>query len=48
MIGSIRKMKTLTTWFYNTNSIRAKVALALFTAVDPDHANSGGDYKLMV
>jgi len=47
-ISSVSSMKTSTTWSYNTTNIRANVAYDVFTAVDPNHANSGGDYELMV
>lgn len=47
-ISSISKMPTSVTWSYNNEDIRANVAYDVFTAVDPNHANSGGDYELMI
>jgi len=48
LISSISSMKTSAAWTYNTDSIRANVAYDVFTAADPNHANSGGDYELMI
>jgi len=47
-IGSIKSMPTETDWSYNTMSQRCNVAYDVFTAADPNHANSGGDYELMI
>ena len=47
-ISSITSMKTSTTWSYDTNNIRANVAYDVFTATDPNHVNSSGDFELMV
>jgi hypothetical protein len=41
-------MPTNITWRYDTSNIRANVAFDVFTAVDPNHVNSSGDYELMV
>ncbi|KAG7291169.1 hypothetical protein NEMBOFW57_001181 [Staphylotrichum longicolle] len=47
-ISSINSMPTSVTWSYSTTDIRANVAYDVFTAADPNHANSGGDYELMI
>lgn len=47
-ISSISKMPTSVTWQYDNENIRANVAYDVFTATDPNHANSGGDYELMI
>lgn len=41
-------MQTSVSWSYSTQDLRANVAYDIFTAADPDHANSGGDYELMI
>lgn len=44
-----RSMPTTMQWSYNTTSnVRANVAYDVFTATDPNHVNSSGDYELMV
>ena len=48
LLSSIKSMPTSATWKYSNESIRANVAYDVFTAADPDHANSGGDYELMI
>jgi xyloglucan-specific endo-beta-1,4-glucanase len=48
LISSISSMPTTVNWSYNTTNIRANVAYDIFTATDPNHANSGGDYELMI
>ena len=48
-IAKIKSMPTQMTWSYNTTSnVRANVAYDIFTATDPNHVNSSGDYELMV
>lgn len=47
-ISSIRSMPTSVTWRYDNENIRANVAYDVFTAEDPNHTNSGGDYELMI
>jgi len=47
-ISSISSMPTSATWRYDNENIRANVAYDVFTAEDPNHANSGGDYELMI
>ncbi|KAK3331408.1 glycoside hydrolase family 12 protein [Apodospora peruviana] len=47
-IASIKSMPTALNWDYSTENVRANVAYDVFTATDPNHANSGGDYELMI
>ncbi|KAK4446093.1 glycoside hydrolase family 12 protein [Podospora aff. communis PSN243] len=46
-ISQISSMPTSVSWQYNTN-VRANVAYDIFTAADPNHVNSSGDYELMI
>jgi len=48
LISSITSMQTSVSWSYSTQDVRANVAYDVFTAADPNHANSGGDYELMI
>lgn len=47
-ISAINSMQTSISWNYDTENVRANVAYDVFTAADPNHANSGGDYELMI
>ncbi|KAF3008626.1 hypothetical protein E8E13_008322 [Curvularia kusanoi] len=48
-IANIKTMSTQIDWNYNTtNNVRANVAYDIFTAQDPNHVNSSGDYELMI
>jgi xyloglucan-specific endo-beta-1,4-glucanase len=48
-IAKISTMPTQIDWRYNTTSnVRANVAYDVFTAADPNHVNSSGDYELMI
>jgi xyloglucan-specific endo-beta-1,4-glucanase len=48
-IAKIKNMPTQIDWNYNTtNGVRANVAYDIFTATDPNHVNSSGDYELMI
>jgi xyloglucan-specific endo-beta-1,4-glucanase len=48
-IGAIKNMPTQINWNYNTtNGVRANVAYDIFTASDPNHVNSSGDYEIMI
>ena len=48
-ISSISSMQTTVNWSYSTtNNVRANVAYDIFTAADPNHVNSSGDYELMI
>jgi hypothetical protein len=48
LISSIPSMQTSVSWSYSTQDLRANVAYDVFTATDPNHANSSGDYELMI
>src|SRR3569833_2429887 len=48
IIRSITSMQTSVSWSYSTQDVRANVAYDVFTAADPNHANSGGDYELKI
>ncbi len=48
IISSIKSMPTSVSWQYNTSNIGANVAYDIFTAENPDHATSSGDYELMI
>lgn len=50
-ISSISSMPTTTAWSYASTgdgALRAHVAYDLFTAADPGHVNSSGDFELMI
>ncbi|KAK4236496.1 glycoside hydrolase [Achaetomium macrosporum] len=47
-IASIGSMQTSVSWSYSNTNIRANVAYDIFTAADPNHVNSSGDYELMI
>ena len=47
-IASIDSMQTSVSWEYNTTDIQANVAYDIFTAEDPDHVHSSGDYEVMI
>jgi xyloglucan-specific endo-beta-1,4-glucanase len=47
-IASIGKMQTSATWKYSTSNHRAAVAYDIFTAANPNHPNSGGDFEIMI
>ncbi|KAK4161127.1 glycoside hydrolase family 12 protein [Cladorrhinum sp. PSN259] len=47
-IQSISSMHTSVSWRYSTEKLRANVAYDMFTAADPNHANSFGDYEVMI
>jgi xyloglucan-specific endo-beta-1,4-glucanase len=48
LISSIPSMQTSVSWSYSTQNLRANVAYDVFTATDPNHSNSSGDYELMI
>lgn len=49
LISSISGMPTSASWSYSTtNGVRANVAYDLFTASNPNHSTSSGDYELMI
>lgn len=48
-ISRIKSMPTSIQWTYDTPSnTRANVAYDVFTAQDPNHSTSSGDYELMI
>jgi xyloglucan-specific endo-beta-1,4-glucanase len=47
-ISNIKSMPTSITWDYQPRDIRANVAYDVFTAADPNHDKSSGDYELMI
>ncbi|KAL2261520.1 hypothetical protein VTK26DRAFT_3986 [Humicola hyalothermophila] len=47
-ISSIKSMETSVSWEYNTTDVQANVAYDIFTAENPDHATSSGDYEVMI
>jgi hypothetical protein len=48
VISKVKSMPTVARWSYNTTDIRCNVAYDVFTAADPNHVNSSGDYELMI
>jgi len=48
LVSQIGSMPTKAEWGYTGSNIRANVAYDLFTANNPNHATSSGDYELMV
>jgi xyloglucan-specific endo-beta-1,4-glucanase len=48
IVSSIGSMPTKAEWRYLGDNIRGDVAYDLFTAADPNHVTSSGDYELMV
>jgi xyloglucan-specific endo-beta-1,4-glucanase len=48
LISQIGSLPTSVSWSYSGQNIRANVAYDLFTAADPNHSNSSGDYELMI
>ncbi|KAK4163733.1 concanavalin A-like lectin/glucanase domain-containing protein [Cladorrhinum sp. PSN259] len=47
-ISAVKQMPTSVTWQYDNENIRANVAYDIFTAEDPNHVNSSGDFELMI
>ncbi|KAK1751094.1 glycoside hydrolase family 12 protein [Echria macrotheca] len=47
-ISQISSMSTSVSWNYNSDNVRANVAYDIFTASDPNHDTSSGDYELMI
>lgn len=47
-ISSISTMQTSASWAYDTQNVRANVAYDIFTAADPNHDKSSGDYEVMI
>jgi xyloglucan-specific endo-beta-1,4-glucanase len=47
-IASIGSMQTTAVWKYDNYNVRANVAYDIFTAADPNHVNSSGDFEVMI
>ena len=48
LVSELSNMHTSAQWQYDTTNIRCNVAYDLFTAADPNHDHSSGDYELMI
>lgn len=48
LVSQIKSIQSSASWSYDTSNIRADVAYDAFTSSDPNHANSSGDYELMI
>jgi xyloglucan-specific endo-beta-1,4-glucanase len=47
-MGKIKSMPTSITWDLSNRDVRADVAYDIFTAANPNHDTSSGDYELMI
>lgn len=47
-VRDIPSMPTTVQWSYNRTDHRSNVAYDIFTHTDPNHANSNGDYEVMI
>ncbi|KAI0098784.1 endoglucanase [Nemania sp. FL0031] len=48
LVSNIGSIPTKAEWRYLGDNLRADIAYDLFTAADPNHSTSSGDYELMV
>jgi xyloglucan-specific endo-beta-1,4-glucanase len=48
LVSQINNIQTSASWSYSNTNIRADVAYDLFTASDPNHSKSSGDYEVMI
>ncbi|KAI1325132.1 endoglucanase [Xylariaceae sp. FL0255] len=48
IVSNIPSIPTKAQWAYTGNDIRADVAYDMFTASDPNHDTSSGDYEMMI
>lgn len=48
LVSSVGSLWTKAEWDYSGSDIRANVAYDLFTASDPNHSTSSGDYEIMI
>jgi xyloglucan-specific endo-beta-1,4-glucanase len=48
LVSKAKSMPTTIKWRYDVNSMRCNVAYDIFTATDPNHVNSSGDYEIMI
>lgn len=47
-VDQIQSLPTSASWRYNTGNIRGNVAYDIFTDPDPNHANSSGEFEVMI
>jgi xyloglucan-specific endo-beta-1,4-glucanase len=47
-VSQIGSIPTKAEWAYSGSNLRADVAYDLFTAADPNHSTSSGDYEMMI
>jgi len=47
-VSQIGSIPTKAQWAYSGSNLRADVAYDLFTAADPNHSTSSGDYEMMI
>jgi xyloglucan-specific endo-beta-1,4-glucanase len=48
LVSKAKSMPTTIKWRYDVNNMRCNVAYDIFTATDPNHVNSSGDYEIMI
>ncbi|KAI1069078.1 hypothetical protein NW752_011553 [Fusarium irregulare] len=48
LVSQVSNMQSAAAWSYKGNNVRANVAYDLFTASNPNHSTSSGDYELMI
>jgi xyloglucan-specific endo-beta-1,4-glucanase len=48
IVSKVKSMPTTLKWKYDVNTMRCNVAYDVFTAEDPNHVNSSGDFELMI
>ncbi|KAL4918399.1 concanavalin A-like lectin/glucanase domain-containing protein [Aspergillus aurantiobrunneus] len=48
LVSEISSIQSAAEWSYDNTEIDANVAYDLFTAADPEHEKSSGDYELMI
>jgi xyloglucan-specific endo-beta-1,4-glucanase len=48
LVSAISSIPTVAEWRYEGQNLRCNIAYDLFTAADPNHAISSGDYELMI
>jgi xyloglucan-specific endo-beta-1,4-glucanase len=48
LLSNITSLPTIAKWQYAGTNVRANIAYDLFTASDPNHSGTSGDYELMI
>lgn len=48
LLSQVKALPTRTEWTYTGSKMRANVAYDIFTDKDPNHANSSGEYEVMI